>query len=71
MAVSWEALLAAEWDRRRELHSTIDLKSQTLYGWIREGTEEEEGESNPQEDQQAQLTMTQGSSQRLSYQPGA
>jgi hypothetical protein len=36
-----------------------------------EGLEKLKGRETPEEDQQSQLTQVPGSSQRLSYQPGA
>jgi hypothetical protein len=59
MAVLWEALPEADWDRCRYLHSTIGLKFGTPmvelgetevrdpYGWIRRRIEEAEKKSDP------------------------
>jgi hypothetical protein len=46
MIALWEAQPAAEWDRGRYLHPTIELKSRK-YGWIGGRIEEAQRERNP------------------------
>jgi hypothetical protein len=69
MAVLWEALSAADWDRCRYLQPTIGLRSGMTMKELGEGLKELKGIGTPYEEStQYQLTQTPQSSQRWNHQ---